>query len=210
MAIDPSGRGSDETGYAIVKILAGNLYLVAAGGLSGGYSPETLEALARLAKMNQVKEIIIEANFGDGMYSQLLKPVLGRVYPCTVNEVKHSNQKELRIIDTLEPVMSSHRLVVDQKLIDHDYNTAKDIKYSLFYQLTRITRDRGALVHDDRLDALAMAVAYWVEHMSRDNSKAVDQIKAQALDKELKKFMGHVLGGTPKKKTWGSWNEGIR
>ena len=210
MAIDPSGRGSDETGYAIVKILAGNLYLVAAGGLSGGYSPETLEALARLAKMNQVKEIIIEANFGDGMYSQLLKPVLGRVYPCTVNEVKHSNQKELRIIDTLEPVMSSHRLVVDQKLIDHDYNTAKDIKYSLFYQLTRITRDRGALVHDDRLDALAMAVAYWVEHMSRDNSKAVDQIKGAALDKELKKFMGHVLGGTPKKKTWGSWNEGIR
>lgn len=210
MAIDPSGRGSDETGYAIVKILAGNLYLVAAGGLSGGYSPETLEALARLAKMNQVKEIIIEANFGDGMYSQLLKPVLGRVYPCTVNEVKHSNQKELRIIDTLEPVMSSHRLIVDQKLIDHDYNTAKDIKYSLFYQLTRITRDRGALVHDDRLDALAMAVAYWVEHMSRDNSKAADQIKGAALDKELKKFMGQVLGGSPEKKTWGSWNEGIR
>ena len=34
----------------------------------------------------------------------------------------------------------------------------RDIKYSLFYQMTRITKDRGALVHDDRLDALEGAV----------------------------------------------------
>lgn len=64
MSIDPSGRGADETGYAIVKILAGNLFLVAAGGLSGGYSDETLETLAKLAKTHQVNHVIIEANFG--------------------------------------------------------------------------------------------------------------------------------------------------
>ena len=33
MAIDPSGRGKDETGYAIVKMLNGYLYVVDAGGL---------------------------------------------------------------------------------------------------------------------------------------------------------------------------------
>nr|WEM05544.1 terminase large subunit [Ralstonia phage BOESR1] len=64
MAIDPSGRGQDETGYAIIKILASNLYVVAAGGLKGGYSDETLETLAKLAKKHQVNHIIIEANFG--------------------------------------------------------------------------------------------------------------------------------------------------
>lgn len=64
MSIDPSGRGSDETGYAIVKILAGNLFLVAAGGLIGGYADETLETLAKLAKLHQVKHVIIEPNFG--------------------------------------------------------------------------------------------------------------------------------------------------
>lgn len=37
----------------------------------------------------------------------------------------------------------------------------------MFYQMTRITKERGALKHDDRLDALAMAVAYWVEHTFR-------------------------------------------
>lgn len=202
MSIDPSGRGKDETGYSVVKALAGNLYLTAAGGISGGYEEATLEQLARLAKAHQVKYIIIEANFGDGMFTQLFKPVLGRIYPCTVEEVKHSTQKEARIIDTLEPVMSSHRLIVDQRVIQNDFDTAREVKYSLFYQLTRITRDRGALVHDDRLDALAIAVNYWVETMGRDNSKAADQIKSEAMDKELKKFMENVIGYDQPAMTW--------
>jgi hypothetical protein len=116
--------------------------------------------------------------------------------------LNHSTQKELRIIDTLEPVMSGHRLIVDQKLIEEDFNSAKDIKYSLFYQLTRITKDRGALNHDDRLDALAMAVNYWTEHMARDNDKAVSQIKDKNLQDELRKFMGNALGSKPKKPGW--------
>lgn len=202
MSIDPSGRGKDETGYACVKALAGNLFLTEAGGITGGYELETLEALAYAAKRNQVKYIIIEANFGDGMFTQLLKPVLARIYPCTVEEVKHSTQKEARIIDTLEPVMTGHRLIVDQRVIQKDFDTAKDVKYSLFYQLTRITRDRGALIHDDRLDALAIAVNYWTESMARDNNKAASDIKGMAIDRELKKFMGSVLGSKPKTTSW--------
>ena len=202
MSIDPSGRGKDETGYACIKALAGNLFLTEAGGITGGYEMDTLEALAYAAKRNQVKYIVIEANFGDGMFTQLLKPVLARIYPCTVEEVKHSTQKEARIIDTLEPVMSSHRLIVDQRVIQKDFDTAKDVKYSLFYQLTRITRDRGALVHDDRLDALAIAVNYWVESMARDNNKAASEIKGMAIDRELKKFMGGILGMKPKGNSW--------
>lgn len=202
MSIDPSGRGKDETGYACIKALAGNLFLTEAGGITGGYEMDTLEALAYAAKRNQVKYIIIEANFGDGMFTQLLKPVLARIYPCTVEEVKHSTQKEARIIDTLEPVMSSHRLIVDQRVIQKDFDTAKDVKYSLFYQLTRITRDRGALVHDDRLDALAIAVNYWVESMARDNNKAASEIKGMAIDRELKKYMGGILGMKPKGNSW--------
>lgn len=210
MAIDPSGRGADETGYAIIKVLAGNMFLMAAGGLLGGYSDETLEALARLAKMHSVNHVIVEANFGDGMYTKLLTPVMARHHKCLIEEVKHSSQKELRIIDTLEPVMSNHRLIVDQKVIDRDFESVKDPKYSLFYQMTRITKDRGALIHDDRLDALSMAVSYWVEHMSRDNNKAVSQMKEKALEADLRKFMGNVLGSTPKKPGWFSHNSATR
>jgi hypothetical protein len=202
MSIDPSGRGTDETGYAIVKVLAGTMYLVAAGGLHGGYTDETLETLAKLAKKHSVNHVIIEANFGDGMYTKLFTPILQRHHRCIVEEVKHSTQKEVRIIDTLEPVMSTHRLVVDQRVIEDDFETAKDVKFSLFYQMTRLTKDRGSLNHDDRLDALAMAVSYWTEHMSRDQDKALRSIKDKAIDMELKKFMGSVLGRKPKGKNW--------
>jgi hypothetical protein len=210
MSIDPSGRGLDETGYAIIKVLAGTMYLVDAGGLLGGYSDQTLEALARLAKRHQVNHVIVEANFGDGMYTKLLTPIMSKHHRCMIEEVKHSTQKEMRIIDTLEPVMSNHRLVVDQRVIEADYESAKDLKYSLFYQLTRITKDRGALIHDDRLDALAMAVGYWVEHMSRDQDKAVQSIKDKAIGKELKDFMKSALGRKPKDPSWWGDNRGRR
>lgn len=209
LAIDPSGRGSDETGYAVVSQLGGQLFLRASGGLRGGYAMENLEALANIAKNYKAKQVIIEANFGDGMYSELIKPVLGRIYPCSVEEVKHHTQKERRIIDTLEPVMNTHRLVVDKAVIEKDYkDTMADPCYSLFYQMTRITADRGALKHDDRLDALSMAVAYWSESMARDNDKALEAHKAKLLDAELKKFKQHVVG--VKKPSAGGWFKGNR
>lgn len=196
MAIDPSGRGKDETGYAIVKALSGNLYLVAAGGLKGGYDEETLEVLAKLAKKHSVKLIIVEPNFGDGMFNSLLKPVLGRIYPCTLEETdRSSTQKEARIIDTLEPVMASHRLVVDPKVIEEDFRTSvDDPKYGLFFQMTRLTKDRNSLAKDDRLDALALAVRYWTEALAKDQNKAVERHKDDLLKQGLKEFMRHTLG----------------
>lgn len=211
MAIDPSGRGQDETGYAIIKILASNLYVVAAGGLKGGYSDEALETLAKLAAKHQVNHIIIEANFGDGMYTKLFQPILQKHHKCLVEEVKHSTQKEARIIDTLEPVMSTHRLVFDQKVIEEDYKTAEaDIQYSLFYQMTRLTRERGALRNDDRIDALAIAVAYWVEHLAADGNKIAEAIKQKVLDAELKKFVNGVLGRKGRKPGWMNSNSAVR
>lgn len=111
-------------------------------------------------------------------------------------------QKEKRIIDVLEPVMNQHRLVIDKALVKKDYDSAPDPKYSLFYQLTRITKDKGALIHDDRLDALAGAVAYWVEQMGRDTEKAAQSHRERLLDAELQKFARSVLGYSPQADTW--------
>jgi hypothetical protein len=193
MSIDPSGRGKDETGYAVVKMLNGYLYVTAAGGVQGGYSEETLKFLSMTAKEHKVNEIVVESNFGDGMFVELLKPVLRKVHACTIEEVRHSTQKEKRIIDTLEPVMTGHKLVVDPKVIQNDYETSqvypKDhaLKYQLIYQLTRITRDRGAVTHDDRLDALSMAVGYWSQQMAQDASERILERKDEDIRKELQK-----------------------
>jgi hypothetical protein len=193
MAIDPAGRGGDETAYAIVKILHGNLFLVASGGFVEGYSEATLKGLALVAKQHNVNYMIVEANFGDGMFTQLLKPIVNRVHPCTIEEVKHSTQKERRICDVLEPILNQHRLIVDGAVFKKDYEQ-QDEKRQLFYQMTRITRDRGALKNDDRLDALAMAVSYWVEHMARDTDKAADDHKQALLEASLRDFAETVFG----------------
>jgi len=198
LAIDPSGRGSDETAYAVVKMLNGFLHVPAAGGIAGGYSNETLKSLAELAKEHKVNAVLIESNFGDGMFTELLKPHMLKTYPVSMEEVRHTKQKEARIIDTLEPVMNQHRLVIDPKVIQKDYETVQHLppekaqRYMLIYQMTRITRQRGALAHDDRLDVLAMAVQYWVDQMAADVDAAMQERKNELLDAELDKFMSGI------------------
>jgi hypothetical protein len=201
--IDPSGRGSDETSYAVVKMLHGMLYLVDVGGFQGGYADATLKALALVALNHSVNVVLTEPNFGDGMFNELFKPWLRKVHPCKLEEGKRATiQKEKRIIDTLEPVMNQHRLVINKALIKKDLDTAEKPVYSLFYQLTRLTAMRGALVHDDRLDALAGAVAYWVEQMGRDTEKAAVDYSEKQKDKQLQKFKESVLGHSPKSSSW--------
>ena len=200
MSIDPSGRGKDETGFAVVKMLNGYLFVTRAGGLQGGYDNATLKQLAIIAKEEGVNQIIIEANFGDGMYQALFAPVLNKIHACAIEEVKHSTQKERRIIDTLEPVISRHKLVIDKRVIEDDYRSAQaydaDNKFTktLIYQMTRVNYDRGALKHDDRLDALAMAVGHWAENMAQDDDRGVKHEREQALQRELERFVENASG----------------
>lgn len=193
--VDPSGRGKDETGYAVVKILNGVLFLTAVGGIRGGYTPEALTVLASTAKDHKVNLIVVESNFGDGMFTQLLKPVVNRVYPCTIEEDHSTGQKERRIIDILEPVLNQHRLVIDEDIIRQDFKT-EQTDYQFLTQLTRITTEKHALRHDDRLEAVAGAVKYWVESMARDTNQAVNETREAALMDALKSHIESCLGGS--------------
>jgi len=187
MSIDPSGKGKDATGYAIVKMLNGNLFVSDAGGLIGGYDESVLTKLARLARDHKVNTIIVEENFGGGMFAELLKPVLSKFHPCQVENVRNNKTKEFRIIDTLEPVMNSHRLIIDRKVVEKDYRSntneapERKLKLQLFYQMSRITRHKGSLVHDDILDALSGAVSYWTDYMSADEDRNIRSRKEELL-----------------------------
>lgn len=188
MVIDPSGRGKDETTYAVVKQLNGWLYLTASGGFRDGYGEATLKGLSVVAKTHEVKQVLVESNFGDGMFTALLKPIMSRIHPVGIEEVKHSIQKERRICDTLEPIMNQHRLVIDKRVIEQDHKEAEPQR-QLMYQLSRITRDKGALKFDDRLDVLAMAVAYWAESMAKDTDREHEEHLEAERDKLLDEFM---------------------
>jgi hypothetical protein len=204
MFVDPSGKGKDETSYSIVKMLHGRLFLTDAGAFHGvGYSDEVLASICLAAKKQNVNLILAEPNYGGGMFAQLLRAKAQQLYPCQVEDADWSKaQKEARIIDTLEPVLNQHRLVVCPSVIAKDFKSTEQLppeqvqRYRLFYQLTRITRDRGALVHDDRIDALAGAVAYCMQWMNRDSEQAHIAAKDAAMDAELERFMEHVVGGS--------------
>lgn len=195
MFVDPSGRGKDETSYCVLKQLHGRLFVRRWGGLIGGYDSTTLKTLAMIAKDEKVNEVWVESNFGDGMFNSLFGPILNDIHPCKLEEYKVSGQKELRVIDKLEPVMNQHRLVIDKSIVeaqldDVPENVGERARYyNGFYQMAYLTKDRGALKQDDRVDVLAEAVGYFTQQIDRDTDKAAKRTHDKAVDKELQKFM---------------------
>jgi len=201
MAIDPSGKGKDETGYAIVRSLYGKLYLVDVGGFTDGFAEGTLKSLAAVAARFGVNYIICEENYGGGMFVSLLKPHLANAKGGTIDEEYDGwskGQKELRILDILEPLVQSHKLVVDRRVIEKDLKVLGETpQYSFIHQFTRMARMKGALPHEDRLEAVAMACGYFVDRMARDENKMMEQHKEDLLDQELRTYMDHVYGRAP-------------
>ena len=201
LTIDPAGRGKDELGYAVTKMCNGSIYWTASGGLFGGYHEDNLKKLSLIALEHKCNLVLIESNFGDGMFTQLLKPVMAGIYQCAIEEIHHTGQKEKRIIDTLEPALNQHRIIVDERVIKADAEVpSRD--YQALYQLTHITKDRGALSHDDRLEALAMGVNYWVEAMARNQDDLVAEHQDRMLQEELDKFSENVFGIKAKEGLW--------
>ncbi|MEJ5084954.1 phage terminase large subunit [Brucella pseudogrignonensis] len=203
MFVDPSGRGKDETTWAVIKMLHGMLFLTAIGASKDGYSDPTLLKVLKCAKDQSVNLILVEPNYGDGMFAQLLRAKSQVQYPVQIEDSPWAKaQKEVRIIDTLEPILNQHKLVVCSSVIEWDYESTEAytqddmVRMRLFYQMTRITRNRGALAHDDRIDAVAGAVAYWVDYMGRNTDKAVADRKQELLDQELARFMENALGSS--------------
>lgn len=198
MAIDPSGKGADEMGWAVIKKLYGYIHVIDFGGMQGGFSVDNLKKLTLLAKKYEVQRIVTESNFGGGMFTQLLYPYLAKIHPCAIEDVHSSTQKETRIIDSLEPLMSQHRLIIDKGAIERENrDTAEKPDYSMIYQMSHITRDRKSLAHDDRLDALAMACSFVTDTMDVDSEQ-------MSIDRELEEYLNEDsdMFGAPDV-TWG-------
>ncbi len=198
MYVDPAGGGQngDETAYAVTKFMASKVYLVDVGGVPGGLNDDSLKALTQIAKKWKPHQIDIEENYGNGALRHVWTPKLLRNHQCHIEPKWESGQKELRIINTLEPIIGSGRLVVDIELLEKDwascqkYPSERRSSYSLFYQISRITRERGSLAHDDRIDALAGTCRHWVEHLRQDELKSA---KASAT-KRYNTMMSNPLG----------------
>ena len=191
MSIDPSGSGQDETTYAVIGVLSGNVYLLDFGGTRKGYSDEALMFLAQKAEEYKVNEVVPEKNFGSGMFTELFKKILNQVYPVfVVDDFNVSGQKEARIIDNIAPLLTNHQLIFNEDAIQREAewiqkDPAANLVYGLMYQLTHITYDKGSLVHDDRLDALAIALQYVADMVIVSDTMRLDMIREKEMDEWL-------------------------
>ena len=185
-SVDPSGRGSDETTAAYISQRNGFLYVHEMRAYRSGYADETLLDILRGCKKYNVSNLVIETNFGDGIVAELFKKhMLNTKQNIGVKEVRANVRKEDRIIDSLEPVLNQHRLVVDRSVIEWDYKSNPDeapekrLLYMLFYQMSRMCRMKFAVRHDDRIDCLAQGVKYFTDALS---ISAQEEIKARKRD----------------------------
>ena len=172
-SVDPSGRGTDETAAAYISQRNGFLYLHEMRAYKDGYSDQTLLDILKGCRKYNATKLLIETNFGDGIVSELFRKHLQQTKTAIdIEEVRANVRKEDRIIDALEPVFNQHRLIIDRNVIDWDLKSNPDgppeerLLYMLFYQMSRMCREKGAVKHDDRLDCLAQGVKWYTESLA--------------------------------------------
>jgi hypothetical protein len=202
-SVDPSGRGTDETAATYISQKNGFLYVHEVRAYRDGYSDNTLLDILRGCKRYNVTKLVVETNFGDGLVAELFKKHLQQTKQLIdVEEVRANVRKEDRIIDTLEPVMNQHRLIVDRSVVEWDYASNKDappedrLLYMLFYQMSRMCREKGAVKHDDRLDSLAQGVKYFTDAMSISAYEAVKLRKQEDWKDQLETFLDDPQAAT--------------
>ena len=211
MYVDTAGGGKngDETVAAVTYFLHGYIFLAEILKLQGGYSDENYKALSKLAWKHQVNSIDVEKNFGFGAFASAWKPVLIKYYKAAggsgcppVEDVWESGQKELRIIDTLEPIMGRHRLVVHEDIINYDVESTSKYpldqreSYKFFHQMSKVTVEPKSLIHDDSLDAVAGSCRKWVEHIAVDEQTRMAQ-KVTDENIDFFKEWGGDIGANP-------------
>lgn len=202
-SVDPSGRGTDETAATYISQKNGFLYVHEVRAYRDGYSDNTLLDILRGCKRYNVTKLVVETNFGDGIVAELFKKHLQQTKQAIdVEEIRANVRKEDRIIDTLEPVMNQHRLIVDRSVVEWDYASNKDappedrLLYMLFYQMSRMCREKGAVKHDDRLDSLAQGVKYFTDAMSISAYEAVKTRRQEDWQDLLETFLDDPQSAT--------------
>ena len=195
-SVDPSGRGTDETAAAFLSQRNGLIYLHEMSAYRDGYSDHTLLDILAKCRTYGVTSLVIETNFGDGIVGELFKKhLINTKQNINIEEVRANVRKEDRIIDSLEPVLNQHRLIVDRGVIDWDYASNKDspaeerLLYMLFYQMSRMCRDKRAVKHDDRLDCLAQGVKYFTDALSISAQDQIITRKREEWNNMLAEFL---------------------
>lgn len=198
MTVDPSGGGKDETAWGVEAQHLGRVFSCMWDARLEGFSKSTMEAIAADAKLWGCDKIRIEKNYGGGMFGELLRPYLLAIgHPCAIEEENAGQvQKEVRIIDSLEAMWTSHRIVFNAEALRKDFRIeypqveeAKRRFYRMTYQATRLTKKKGCVAHDDRIDRLASAVSGFMGTLRRQVEDAAKESREAYLMEAAEKLI---------------------
>lgn len=210
MCIDPAMSGQDALGFAVGTSVGPYIHILDAGGLMGGYNDKNEEELKQIMIRNKVTRIVVESNMGHGLFEINLRAVLqaddrvSHLAGCVEGKYA-TGQKEKRIIESLVSPMQRHRVIVHQQVFDSDrkylkqHSSDKRTEYSLWYQLSSITTDRGSLNHDDVLEAVSMVVRELKFDLDIEEDAAAEARKQAA----IREYLANPMGYKNTKKTRG-------
>jgi len=210
--IDPAGRGRDQTAAAAISQLGAFLHLKGIKSLAGGSSLEDMHELALFCRKHNARDIYIESNadtldtyrplFESALRHVFLEPGDDPAFPdgykaslIRDSKITHSTrQKEIRIIDAIEPVTSNHRLIVDPSVLQPV--DGEDLEQSFQFQYSRITRDRGCLKEYGKLDAVAGCLLAWAYTLKTDPLQARRTEEQRRIEDDIRK-MQKLMGRVP-------------
>lgn len=193
VSVDPASEGSDETVAVVMSQHRGNIFIRDILGIRGnkqaGSSRDTLRAIVNLAKKYKAGKLLVETNLGGSSFMELLKREVAEAKGnIAVDGVRVFSNKENRIIDAVAPISQRHSLIVDPKVFradsedNRDIPESKRIAYYLSRQMSFMCRERGAVAHDDRIDAIAQGCIYFNDAIAQSASLQLHEKNRRELD----------------------------
>jgi hypothetical protein len=180
-AVDPASGiiGRDEVGVCVVSVtMTGFAVVRCLTGVRGESAPDALKRTASLLHSFFPNKIVVEAR-ADSLYPSQLQAALAlRGYPVMVEGVFSGANKGLRILDAVGVPVAAGRVIMLEDVVSGD-DALETIK-----QYTQASADARKLRHDDRIDALAHALAAVANQLLIEENEGL-QTKAEATIERL-------------------------
>jgi hypothetical protein len=96
-----------------------------------------------------------------------------RPWACHIRSQRVTKQKELRILENLEPVTHGHKMILPRKVAESE---------EFQRQYSRLQRKKGCLGRDDEIESLGMCVSLFRDRLD----VTVEQTERQRLDRQMR------------------------
>ncbi len=194
--LDPAGGGTDESVIFATASVGPYIHVLGMFVYTGGQTEENVKAAVEWCASMGVKSLTIEDNMGHGTVTNMFRGEVKKqklVMDCA--GVYSSGQKEVRIINQINPSMQRHRVVVHKAVIDADLNYCRERpnggrEYSLCWQIQNLTPERECIPHNDRVEAMSAAVFLHAEALQLDEGTEAEAREEAA----MKEFIANPMG----------------